>query len=74
MTDDSQRDGTEAGTAAMLFAGAIIGVLLRGTVWVLSAFTAGPILGFLDAFAVGWGDEREVLTGRRRADPAPANS
>ncbi len=61
MTDDSQRDGTEAGTAAMLYAGAIAGVVLRGTVWVLSAFTAGPVLGFLDTAAVAWSDERAVL-------------
>jgi len=61
MTDDSQRDGTEAGTAAMLYAGAIAGVLLRGTIWVLSAFTAGPVLGFVDSAAVAWSTPREVL-------------
>ena len=61
MTDDSRRDGTEAGTAAMLYAGAITGVLLRGTVWVLSAFTAGPVLGFLDTAAVAWSEPRRVL-------------
>jgi heme/copper-type cytochrome/quinol oxidase subunit 4 len=61
MTDDSQRDGTEAGTAAMLYAGAITGVLLRGAVWVFSAFTAGPVLGFLDTAAVAWSAERDIL-------------
>jgi hypothetical protein len=61
MTDDSQRDGTEAGTAAMLYAGAVSGVVLRGTIWVLSAFTVGPVLGFLDTLAVAWSDPREVL-------------
>jgi hypothetical protein len=61
MTDDSQRDGTEAGTAAMLYAGAIAGVLLRGATWVLSAFAAGPVLGLLDSAAVAWSTPREVL-------------
>ncbi len=61
MIDDSRRDGTEAGTAAMLYAGAVTGVLLRGTVWVLSAFTAGPVLGFLDTAAVAWSEPRRVL-------------
>lgn len=61
MTDHGQRDGTEAGTAAMLYAGAVCGVLLRGAIWVLSALTAGPVLGFLDQAALAWGDEREIL-------------
>jgi hypothetical protein len=61
MTDDGQRDGTEAGTAAMLYAGAVTGVLLRGAIWVLSAFTAGPVLGFLDTAAVAWSAERDIL-------------
>lgn len=58
---DGQRDGTEAGTAAMLYAGAVAGVLLRGTIWVLSAFTVGPVLGFADTAAVAWSSPREIL-------------
>ena len=61
MTDDGQRDGTEPGTAAMLLAGTVAGVLLRGAVWVLSDFSAGPVLGFLDTAAVAWSSPREVL-------------
>jgi hypothetical protein len=56
-----QRDGTEAGTAAMLYAGAVTGVLLRGTTWVLSAFMIGPLLGPIDMLAGALGDRREVL-------------
>jgi hypothetical protein len=59
--DGGQHDGTEAGTAAMLYAGAIIGVLLRGTTWVLSAFTVGPLLGMADLLATGFSDRRDVL-------------
>jgi hypothetical protein len=59
--DGGQRDGTEAGTAAMLYAGAIIGVALRGTTWVLSAFTIGPLLGMVDTLAGAFGDHREML-------------
>ena len=47
-------DGTESGTAAMLYAGAVTGVLLRGTTWVLRAFTIGPVLGLVDTVAGGW--------------------
>ena len=58
MTQSAQRDGTEAGTAAMLFTGAVAGVLLRGTTWFLSAATIGPVLGFLDTLAASWIDPR----------------
>jgi hypothetical protein len=59
--DAGQRDGTEAGTAAMLYAGAIVGVVLRAATWVLSAFTIGPLLGMVDLVAGAFGDRREVL-------------
>lgn len=59
--DAGQRDGTEAGTAGMLYAGAVIGVLLRGTTWVLSAFMIGPLLGAIDLFAGALTDRREAL-------------
>jgi predicted transporter len=59
--DGGQRDGTEAGTAAMLYAGAITGVALRGTTWVLSAFTIGPLLGLADTLAGEYHDRRGVL-------------
>jgi hypothetical protein len=59
--DAGQRDGTEAGTAAMLYAGAIAGVALRGTTWVLSMFTVGPLLGMIDTLAGELGGRREVL-------------
>jgi hypothetical protein len=58
--EGGQHDGTEAGTAAMLYAGAIAGVALRGTTWVLSAFTVGPLLGMVDTLAGGFA-AREVL-------------
>jgi hypothetical protein len=58
---DGQRDGSEAGTPGMLCGGAVAGVLLRGTTWVLSAFTIGPILGFLDLLAGGWATARTAL-------------
>lgn len=45
----------------MLYAGAIVGVLLRGTTWVLSAFTVGPLLGMIDTIVSGLGDRRETL-------------
>jgi len=61
MTESGQRDGTEAGTAAMLCTGAITGVLLRGATWFLSAGTIGPVLGFLDTAAVSWSNRREIL-------------
>jgi hypothetical protein len=35
--------GTEPGTAAMLYGGAIAGVLLRGTTWVLTARSRLPV-------------------------------
>jgi hypothetical protein len=56
-----QYDGTEPGTAAMLYGGAITGVLLRGTTWVLSAFTIGPVLGMIDTVAGGFYARRETL-------------
>jgi hypothetical protein len=59
--DGGQHDGTEAGTAAMLYAGAIIGVALRGTTWVLSAFTVGPVLGMVDTLAGELSNSRDVL-------------
>jgi len=59
--DRGQRDGTEPGTAAMLYTGAVVGVLLRGTTWVLSAFTIGPLLGMIDTVAGAWGERREAL-------------
>ena len=59
--DAGQRDGTEAGTAAMLYAGAIVGVVLRATTWVLSSFTIGPVLGVADLLAGELGDRRVVL-------------
>ncbi|GAA3343263.1 hypothetical protein GCM10020358_81380 [Amorphoplanes nipponensis] len=59
--DSGQRDGSEPGTAAMLYAGAVAGVLLRGTTWVLSGLTVGPLLGVMDTLAGGWSDRRETL-------------
>jgi hypothetical protein len=59
--DAGQHDGTEPGTAAMLYAGAIIGVLLRGATWVLSAFTLGPVLGIVDTVAGEYLARREAL-------------
>jgi hypothetical protein len=56
-----QHDGTEPGTAAMLYAGAVAGVLLRGTTWVLSAFTVGPVLGMIDTFAGQFSAPRDAL-------------
>ena len=68
MTESAQRDGTEAGTAAMLFTGAIAGVLLRGATWFLSAGTIGPVLGFLDTAAVSWsGSVRDGTGGGSRS-------
>jgi hypothetical protein len=61
LSGDSQRDGSEAGTAAMLWGGAVVGVGLRGTTWVMTAFTVGPVLGFLDTAAESWSTRREVL-------------
>jgi len=61
MTQPDQRDGTEAGTAAMLFTGSIASVLLRGATWFLSAATIGPVLGFLDTLAVSWIGSRLTL-------------
>ena len=57
----AHHDGTEPGTAAMLYAGAVTGVLLRGTTWVLSAFTIGPVLGLVDTVAGGFHPRREML-------------
>ena len=45
----------------MLYAGAIVGVLLRGTTWVLSGLTVGPLLGVIDTLAGEFGDRRETL-------------
>lgn len=56
-----QHDGTEPGTAAMLYAGAIAGVVLRGSTWVLSAFTVGPVLGMIDTVAGQFATAREAL-------------
>ncbi|MEU8608245.1 hypothetical protein AB0C29_09610 [Actinoplanes sp. NPDC048791] len=59
--DAGQHDGTEPGTAAMLYAGAIVGVLLRGATWVLSSFTLGPVLGIVDTVAGEYVARREAL-------------
>ena len=59
--DPGQHDGTEPGTAAMLYAGAVTGVLLRGGTWVLSAFTIGPVLGLVDTLAGEFYSRREAL-------------
>jgi hypothetical protein len=56
-----QRDGSEPGTAALLWTGAIVGVLLRGTTWVLSAFTVGPVLGMIDFVAGEYAPRRDTL-------------
>src|SRR5690349_8782546 len=60
-TEIDQRDGSEPGTAALLWTGAIVGVLLRGTTWVLSAFTVGPVLGMIDFLAAEYAPRRETL-------------
>jgi hypothetical protein len=49
-----------AGTAAMLYAGAIIGVVLRAATWICTSFTVGPLLGLADLLAGDWAP-REVL-------------
>jgi hypothetical protein len=59
--DRGQRDGTEPGTAAMLYIGAIAGVVLRGGTWVASAFTLGPVLGIVDTVAGEYVARREAL-------------
>src|SRR5689334_8102490 len=58
---DDRYEGTEAGTAAMLYAGAITGVLLRGATWLFSGLTVGPVLGVLDLLAGGYSGERTLL-------------
>jgi hypothetical protein len=60
-TQVDQRDGSEPGTAALLWTGAIVGVLLRGTTWVLSAFTVGPVLGLADTLTSDLTGRREML-------------
>lgn len=60
-TGVDQRDGSEPGTALLLWTGAVVGVLLRGATWVLSAFTVGPVLGVADLAADGFAHHRELL-------------
>jgi hypothetical protein len=60
-TEIDQRDGSEPGTAALLWTGAVVGVLLRATTWVLSAFTVGPVLGMIDFMAAEYAPRRVTL-------------
>lgn len=57
---EDERDGATS-AATMLWAGAATGVALRGTTWVLSSLTIGPIFGFLDLVAAGWIGDRSAL-------------
>lgn len=65
MTDtdpgEEQRDGTDAATARMLFAGTAAAVVLRGLTWAFSSLTIGPLLGVLGAFLGAVGSSRPVL-------------
>ena len=57
---EDEHEGT-AGAATMLWAGAATGVALRGTIWVLSSLTIGPIFGFLDLVAASYIGHRPAL-------------
>jgi hypothetical protein len=58
--DAGQRDGTEATTARLLFAGTAAAVVVRGLTWALSSLTIGPLLGVLDLLIGGTGESKAV--------------
>lgn len=60
----TQRDGSELGTAGMLFTGAVVGVLLRGATWVLTAFVVGPVFGLFDLLLTDMTSRTVTLFGQ----------
>jgi hypothetical protein len=55
------RDGTDAATARMLFAGTAAAVVLRGLTWAFSSLAIGPLLGAVGALLGAVGSSKPVL-------------